>query len=75
MCTIFVLLPLFYAYVMYRNRVHLALPSKRQKIGTLYMNMDTDKISALSYSIVFLVRRILFVTITFALVDYPHFQI
>ena len=60
---------------MYRNRVHLDMPSKKQKIGTLYMNMDTEKISALCYFIVFLVRRILFVTITFALINQPHLQI
>ena len=45
------------------------------KIGTLYNGLQIEKNSAMSYSIVFLVRRSIFIVITFALFNQPGLQI
>ena len=40
-----------------------------RKFGTLYNGLNSEKSQVMSYSIVYLVRRSLFVAITFALFD------
>lgn len=73
--TVLVLLPFIYVYVMCKNSVHLALWSKKERIGSLYVNMNEEKGIALAYSIIFLFRRCFFVFVTFQLTSYAHLQI
>mgnify|MGYP006922984482 CR=1 FL=1 len=47
----------------------------KDRIGSLYLNMVTSKGIALAYSIIFLLRRCIFVFITFSLSKYAHLQI
>ena len=75
MIVVLVLLPFLYAYVMYRKFDDLWLPSVRDRVGTIYNNMNPEKVSALAYAIVFLGRKSLFVLLTFTLSLYPHLQI
>lgn len=67
-----VLLPFIYVYVMYRKFDDLAMPSVKDRIGTIYNNMNPGKVWALAYATVFLGRRSLFVLLTFTLTMYPH---
>ena len=69
------LLPFIYVYVMYRKFGHLRIPSVRDKFGTIYNNMNPDKVAALAYVMVFIARRSLFVLLTFTLAMYPNLQI
>ena len=69
---ILAILPFLYTYVMYRNSVHLEMMSKKERIGSLYVNMNADKVSALAYVIIFLIRRCFFSFVTFALTNYAH---
>ena len=46
----------------------------KDKIGSLYLGLDGKKKRIASYSTVFLLRRSIFVAITFALFKYPEFQ-
>ena len=39
---ILAILPFLYTYVMYRNSVHLEMMSKKERIGSLYVNMDAN---------------------------------
>ena len=52
---------------MVKSRKKLDEQKMKAKIGTLYNGLDAKKVSVISYSIVFLARRSLFVAITFAL--------
>lgn len=68
-------LPFTFVCVLKKNFGSLQYPSKRERIGSIYMGLRTDKISALAYSIVFFIRRLLFAFLTFAIFNYPHLQI
>jgi len=65
-------LPFTFVFVMKKNYVHLQWPSRKERIGSIYMGMNTEKVSALAYSIVFFIRRVLFAFLTFSLASYPH---
>jgi hypothetical protein len=48
----------------------------KQKIGSLYLGLKTNvRWAAIAYSPIFLVRRLLFAVLTFALTDYPYLQV
>ena len=65
---------LFYLVVM-RNQSNLDKPVIREKIGTLYNGFRTSSTGTKSYYFVFLVRRTLFVLITFLLFSQPGIQV
>ena len=69
----FNIMPLvFYCTMMrrsLRNRIHES--SVMDRYGNMYANVDPRHTSSLFYNIIFLVRRTLFVVITFTLFDYP----
>ena len=60
---------------MVKSKRKLDEPKVKAKIGTLYNGLDAKKDSVMSYSIVFLARRSLFIAITFALFEQPGLQI
>jgi len=72
MIVVLLLLPCLYVAVMYKQFVHLDLPSVKARIGSLYLNMNPEKVTSLAYSIFFLLRRSFFVFLTYALTSYPH---
>ena len=72
------LCPIIFALVMFKNRTNLDEVRIQKKIGSMYLGIwVSEKISyyALSYSIVFLLRRSVFILISFLLLDYPGIQI
>lgn len=75
MVIIFGVSPIIFGVVMYANMDNLDHPSIEKKIGTMYLGVWKSKGWGLTYSVVFLVRRTLFVILTFALYDQPGIQI
>ena len=73
--TLFTICPLLFALVLYRNNDNLHKQAMRAKIGTMYpgvwLEEDENNRFQLSLIIVFLVRRSIFVALTFSLYDYP----
>ena len=69
----FNIMPLvFYCTMMsrsLRNRLHES--SVMDRYGNMYANVDPRHTGSLFYNIIFLLRRTLFVVITFTLFDYP----
>ena len=69
--------PIIFASVMYQNYSNLGTERIKTKIGTMYPDvlLKTNHTFSLSLTIVFLLRRFLFVLITFTLYDHPVIQI
>ena len=67
MLAFFALLPFFFAFVIYKNIDDIDYPSIKKKIGSMYSGCKTDSTLALAYSFIFLVRRLIFVALTFAM--------
>ena len=67
--------PLVFALILKKNFSKLPRPSTKKAIGTLYLSIkDTDKV-ALAYTPIFMLRRLLFIAITFGMAEYPGLQI
>lgn len=62
-----VVIPVVFAVVLFRRRKELWRPSVKAEIGSMYLGLNTNKVLALAYTIVFMVRRTLFVLIMFFL--------
>ena len=67
--------PFIFYRAMMKNRDNLDVPSVKARIGTLYLGLRADREYVISYSLVFILRRVVFVLITFALFDYPGIQV
>ena len=65
--------PIFFSWVLSANHSNLSTDYMRKKIGTLYqgVSLADDAPFGLSIMIVFLLRRSLFVLITFSLLEHP----
>ena len=63
--------PILSGAVLYANKDQLDYAAVKKKIGAFYDNFNAKKPSVISYPIVFLVRRILFVLTTYFLMDQP----
>jgi hypothetical protein len=61
------IIPFLFGVILYRNRENLWRPSVKAKIGSLYLGINTDKFLPLTYVIVFLARRSLFVFVMFTM--------
>ena len=69
------LCPVWFGVVLYKNFDNLNWLSVNKRIGTMYAGAYLDdSVYPLTYSIVYLVRRILFVFLTFSLSNYPGMQ-
>ena len=71
----FNLMPILFSLVLYVNRDHLDHPENRKRMSNLYSNIEVHKAWGLSYMIVYMLRRSLFIFITFYLFDHPGLQI
>lgn len=63
--------PVVFYFIVSRNADNLDNNDIRSKIGTLYNGLKAKKPNVKTYSLVFLLRRSLFVALTFILFDYP----
>jgi hypothetical protein len=69
-------MPLIALCVVHKNYKNLDRPSMVQKIGSLYLGIKTNvKWAALGFTPIFLLRRLIFVAISFALSDKPYLQV
>ena len=71
------LCPLVFGFVLYKNYENLNVLSVRKKFGTIYAtcHLESMDIYPLSYSIIYMLRRSMFVLLTFALYPLPGIQI
>ena len=69
------LAPIVIAIILFRKRRELKEPATRQSIGALYEHFNASKSYVGTYSVVFLVRRSLFVLTSFALYRLPGWQV
>ena len=69
--------PFSFGLILYRNFENLDVLSMRNKFGTIYASCFLDSLDTypLTYSIIYMLRRSLFVFLTFALYSQPGIQI
>ena len=67
--------PILFLIILCCNRGNLDKAEIKGKIGTLYAGLRPHVKSVWSHSVVFLLRRLLFVIITFALFSQPNLQV
>ena len=67
--------PFFFEYILRKNRSKLDEAAIKEKYGELYLGLKPKKEGVVHYSFVFMIRRSLFIAITFALFDQPGIQI
>ena len=67
--------PFLFSFIVWRNQANLEKTEIRDKIGTLYNGLKPRNTSVMLYSFIFLVRRSLFIAITFALFEHPGLQL
>ena len=67
--------PFLFAFIIRKNRSKLDNIVIKDKFGTLYLGLKPKKTGVVNYSFVFLLRRSLFVAITFALFGHAGLQI
>ena len=69
--------PIVFVVVLYKNYLNLAWLSIEKKFGSMYMGvyLETMDIYPLTYSIIFQLRRIIFVFLTFFLYNYVGIQL
>ena len=67
--------PILFGYVLWKNKDNLHKPETKTKIGAMYFGLDDLKPRAGLYSIIFLLRRSLFVAVTFLLYSNPGLQV
>ena len=69
--------PFLFAWVMSANYKNLDKESVKKRIGSMYLgvHLKGDDTFGLSVAIVFLIRRSIFVAITFALINHPALQV
>ena len=73
--SVFQLFPIIFYITLKRKKDNLSDLGMRASIGTLYQGLKIKSRNILFYSPVFLVRRSLFVLLTFILFDMPNMQI
>ncbi len=67
--------PLLFGLILKLNFVNLKLPSLKSKFGTLYLSIKDNNKWALTYSSIFMFRRIIFLGLTFGLSTFASLQI
>ena len=68
-------LPVFYTLVLYRNQNVLQHTSIYNTIGSLYLGLRYRTSMQLAYTIIFLIRRLLFVLLLVTFEDRPLFLV
>ena len=66
------LMPFVAIFILVKHFKNLSKPSMTEKIGSFYLGLKSDqKWAAIAYSPIFLIRRLLFVAMTFVLAEQP----
>jgi len=63
--------PIIFGLALHRNFEKLPRPSTKKAIGTIYLSIKDQNKVALTYSSVFMLRRLIFIGITFGMPDVP----
>jgi hypothetical protein len=71
----FCMCPMLFRFILHYNRKDLEKPSMNGKIGSLYLGLKENSKGAMMYSSVFMVRRLFFIMLTFAVSAVPCLQI
>ena len=61
--------PVLFGVILQLNFKRLARPSVQKAIGTIYLSIKNDDKFALAYSSIFMLRRLLFIALTFGISD------
>ena len=75
MICLLTLAPVLFGVTLWRNRKNFTHKEVKQKIGAMYELHDASRDYVGTYSVVFLIRRSIFVMISFALHYYPGIQV
>jgi hypothetical protein len=67
--------PIIFSLVLKLNYNRLARPSVKRAIGTIYLSIKENTKVALAYSSIFMLRRLVFIALTFGISDQPGLQI
>jgi hypothetical protein len=73
--TVICLSPLIFSIILFKYRDRLYLQSVKDKIGSLYLDLKVTNYWGLLYSKVFIVRRVVFLVLTFVYSEHPNIQI
>ena len=65
------LIPIVFIGVLYKNRRSLNTDFTKKRIGSMYQTVQPITKYSLTYPVIFLFRRSVFVAMTFYLFDYP----
>ena len=68
-------MPFIFIYSLYRHKDTLKTELTRNKIGSIYQTIQPTSKASLTYPIVFLLRRSIFVSLTFLSFSYPVVQV
>jgi hypothetical protein len=63
--------PIMFRLILNKNWANLENPSTKKVLGSIYLDLREDSVWGLAYSQVFIVRRLHFLLLTFALAKYP----
>ena len=69
------LIPILFGVILWRNRKDLDKEQVKSKIGAMYQFLNPKKLKVISYPVVFLARRTLFIAITFLSYQHPSMQV
>jgi len=72
---ILVALPGIYAKVLHKKREDLIKYTVRSRIGALYLGKNEEETAGQVFALVYLVRRLWFTFLTFALASQPHLTV
>ena len=64
--------PIVFRIILVKNWGKLYRPSVKDSIGSIYLDLKEESALGLAYSQVFIVRRLLFLLLTFGLANYPN---
>ena len=67
--------PFIFSLILHKNKKKLDDSKTRNKFGELYLGLRADKHEVAYYQFVFLVRRSIFIAITFTLFNRPGIQL
>ena len=64
-----------FSFILRRNRSKLDDAEVKDRVGELYLGLKSKKSGVVNHASIFMLRRSIFIAITFALFHYPGIQI
>jgi hypothetical protein len=65
----YVFIPFVFTNYLHKNFMELWRPSYKRKVGSLYLGINPDKEASIYFNFLFLMRRTVFVFLTFIIPD------